>query len=217
MAFVWSYKGKIKQRQPYFQELARNFGLGYQEKDEEGFVTFLKDIKIFKIGRPQKQINNIVFSEEDDPMENFYFFDYHYVISTGNSTQIIDQTVFFGQSKKLLLPEFELVPKSFFHRVGEFFGRKKPDLGDPWLTEKFLLKTESPKVLEWINEKEFLDILERNPKLRIYGYNFQLVLFKHRKLAKRQTLQTVFHSYRTLYEFFKSRKDFLKGGLDQAK
>lgn len=204
---IWFYKNRIRSRSPYFQKLASQLEMQFRENDTEGFGTYLKDIRIFKRARPKKQINNIVFKEIPDPLENLYFFDFHYVINTGQSSAIIDQTVFFAQSKKITLPNFELKPKNPGQLLLDFFGKKRPDLGHPLLNKKFLLKTESPKVLDWLNEDAFIEILERYPKLYIHGANYHLVIFQPRKKAHKDFLKEQYNDFFSLYEHFQQYKE----------
>jgi len=200
MKFYWTYGQKIKHRRPYYQRLAKKLGLLYQEKDTDRFHIFLKDIKIFKRGRPKRHINNIIFREFEEPDEHHYFFDYHYVVSSGNSTRIFDQTVLFVQTKKLSLPEFHLKPKNAFNRIAEFFGKKRADLENEYLNNKYILYTESPHVLKWLQSDAILNILKRQPKMEIFGSNYQLVLYRHNKLAPVEKLESTYQDYFQLYE-----------------
>jgi len=204
MKFYWTYNQKIRARRPYFQELAKQMGLGFMEKDTDKISTYLRDISIFKRGKPDRRVNNIILKESELPLENIYFFDYHYVVSTGNSTAIFDQTIFFVQTKHLSLPEFELKPKSPFNKVADYFGKKRPSLNHPYLSKNYLLDTDSPKVLDWITQDSFIEILKQHPKLKIHGANYQLVMFRHKKLAPKDSLKKIYNDYLLIYDFLKN-------------
>lgn len=206
MKFIFSYNRKIKARRPSFINLAQTLQWKFLEKDTERFSTFLKDISIFKKSRhPHKRVNNIVYIEQEAFLDNLYFFDYHFVVSSGNSTRIFDQSVFFAQSKFLALPEFELKPKSFFNKAADFFGKIRTDLNHPYLSENYLLHTSSPKVLAWINEKPIIDFLIKYPKISVIGINYQLVLFTFNKHAPLERLEETCLDYVSIYNFFKDK------------
>ena len=207
MKFFWTYKQKIKYRRSFYQQLAQKLGLNFQEKDTDRFGIFLKDIKIFKRGRPKRNINNIIFKESEEPDEQHYFFDYHYVVSSGNSVHIFDQTVLFIQTKKLSLPDFHLKPKAVYHRVADFFGKKRVDIGNDFLNKNYLLYTASPHVEQWINNESILNIIQRHPKLEIYGAHNQLVLFRPNKLAPVERLESIYRDYFKLYELIEKLEE----------
>lgn len=209
MAFYWTYKQKINARKPQYKNLSQKLGLIFFDTDDEGIRFFLRDVKIFQRGKKKKQINNIIFDDKGEGLAKTYFFDHHFVVSTGQSTRIFDQTVFFAQDKELKLPDFELKPKHFFHKVADYFGKKRVDLNDEYLNKNYLLYTESPKVLLWLNDPVFLKMIKQQKKLSIYGNNYHLVLYRHDKLAKLDQLEKTYHEYFSFYTHFKNQEDFL--------
>ncbi|MDV7396619.1 hypothetical protein RZS08_34805, partial [Arthrospira platensis SPKY1] len=76
------------------QNVALQLGMKYQAADEWGVYRLLKDFRLFRRGG-QRKITNLLSQREGWLESEAYIFDYRYVISTGKSSRVYKQTVFF--------------------------------------------------------------------------------------------------------------------------
>jgi hypothetical protein len=81
-------------RAEIMQQLAAQWNMQYEPKDEWGLVKKLGDFKLFRTGS-SRRITNIVKNRDAMLESAFYMFDYKYTISTGKSSSTHQQTVFF--------------------------------------------------------------------------------------------------------------------------
>ena len=94
-------KGK---RNDMYKELAYKLDMDFQEKDEWGLLSQLKDFKLFRKGHSRK-ISRILEKKDGLGERTARIFDYRFIVGAGNSTRIFRQTVFFVESQKLGLPQ----------------------------------------------------------------------------------------------------------------
>ncbi len=194
-----------KKRKQALQDLASRHEMTFQEKDEWGLRTLLKDFSLFGIGH-SRRVFNVLYSATDFLEEKLAVFDYRYTIQAGNTPVTQFQTVFFIQSKQLSLPQMLLKPENFFHKVGTWFGMQDIDFEEyPEFSDRYLLQGEDePRIRETINDdvsKFFL--VQKKWSMESIGYF--LVLYKHQHLMEAREMDHFVKKGMELYGYLKSK------------
>ncbi len=191
---------KERLRGEAMEQMARQLGMNYTTKDEYGYKSLLGDFKLFRKGTGRKILNFLQKKEEELDLETFIF-DYHYVISTGNSSVRYKQTVFFVKSSKLALPQFSLQPEHFFHRIGTYLGMQDIDFeSHPEFSDQYLLKGEDEDLIrEKLNEnfRSFFTI-EKNWYLEGLGYF--MIFYAHNKLLPPEEIMDFYAKGQEIYK-----------------
>lgn len=203
--------GKEKQRSAYFQVLASQLNLKYEQQYDQGLIKQLSDFGLFKYGGSQK-ITNVLLEKAYDS-ENFLF-DYQYVVSTGKSSVRFDQTVFFVNSKQLSLPQFVQKPESFFTNLMAYLGFDDIDFVKfPEYSDKFHLKGEYEEVIRYYFSEELLQLLSNQNSFNMEAMNYYFILYHQNKLINTTDLKAFRNLGMMLYNLFliqsKKSDDFL--------
>ncbi|MEP7196120.1 MAG: hypothetical protein ABI851_06335 [Saprospiraceae bacterium] len=191
MGRIWdAITGNKKKREAEMREFAFNYGLSYNQKEEQSLVEQLSEFELFKIGM-RKNITNLLSKKE--LMESNYLFDYYYTISTGKSSHTYTQTVKFLDSKNLGLPQFYLKPEGFFTKLFEWFGTKDIDFDeDINFSEMFHLNGEFESVIRTYFDSDVRKLCKNNKDFYIEGMNYYLIIYIKNKMLKEADL-SAFH------------------------
>jgi hypothetical protein len=164
------------------QNVALQLGMKYQAADEWGVYRLLKDFRLFRRGG-QRKMTNLLSQREGWLESEAYIFDYRYVISTGKSSRVYKQTVFFMHSKKLGLPQFLLQPETFFHKVGQLLGMQDIDFEQyPLFSKQYLLRAEDEDYIRASLPDKALQFFTLEKGWTLEGLNYYLVFYKDNHL-----------------------------------
>lgn len=183
---------KIKSHAKIMKALSKNLGYSFIEKDDSGMKSFLGNFKLFSNGG-NKQLYNIVRKENPTTFEETMIFDYRYVISTGKSTHVFNQTVYMVYSKTFALPHFYMFPERWYHRFGSIFGIKDIDfVSYPKFSQNYFLKgADEDFIRHTFDQKQIMSIFGRKMGYSLEGCNYVFVLYKHNKLLNYQSIQSL--------------------------
>lgn len=126
------------QRAEAMRSIAARLGWGY--RDEVSFETIpdLDRFELFTAGR-RRRLTNVMTSPAGDPRA--VLFDFTYTTGGGKSQATHRQTVYYGVSDNLDLPQFSLRPQRFYHEIAKAFGYQDIDLEThPRFSAMFLLR-----------------------------------------------------------------------------
>ncbi len=172
----------LEQRGLDFESCGKKLKWSYEGTDEWGLINLLLDFKLFKQGH-SKKICPIIIIKEDD-LEYTCVFDYHYTVSSKNSSHTYRQTVFFRYSKALALPHFLMVPEKWYHRIGTYFGMQDIDFVEyPVFSKNYLLKgTDEDYVRFHFNHPELMRFFDQVGFYSLEGMNYLMILYVHEVL-----------------------------------
>jgi len=198
---------KKRKRQAELKQLAQKLDLSFEEKEQFSSLKLLSDFRLFKIGHSRK-ITNILSQKTNDNEESIQLFDYLYVIQSGNTPIIFQQTVLFINSKQLDLPHFRLSPKSKFRKWAErikLIRPKETPITNDRFDEQFHIKSkEQERVAQSVNQK-LLYILNHQGNISVEGINYYLVVYKNKKLLKAQEAQQLYNIGLAIYKELKNK------------
>lgn len=191
------------QRGDQFKRVARRLKLEYDPEDHWGIREQLQDFKLFQRGF-RGRIRHVL-SQEDGLMESrIHVFDYRYLKWMGKSSKRVQQTVFFLESRKLGLPEFYMQPEHFFHRIGESLGLLD-DIDfelQPRFSRNYRLSGEDEEYIRHHFKRPILRFFSVEKGWTLEGLGFYLVLYKHGKLLKSDTITDFYKKGLQVYEHF---------------
>lgn len=200
-------KAWMNRRTEEMKETATMLGMDYQEKDEYGMLSLLKDFKLFKKGT-SKRINHIIRSKELVEDLDISIFDYRYTISTGKSSHTYKQTVFFVQSKKLELPEFYMKPEHFFHKVAAYLGWEDIDFEThPTFSDQYHLKGEDEDSIRRMMNEEVLHFFTIEKEWSLEGIGYFLIFYRNKKLLSKEAIQDFCEKGIHITQFLKTEKE----------
>jgi hypothetical protein len=203
------FRKNMQQRTEALESLAWKLDLDFQPKDEFGLLSYMKDFKLFRRGG-RKRIYNIMRTK-DEQFDQHGIFDYRYTVSTGNSSRVFRQTVFFCHSKSLFLPPFRMIPEHIFHQIGEWFGFKDIDfVAFPTFSSRYYLKSEDPDAIRKIFPQSLLQYFSQVKGWSMEGVGYYLVWYRHNKRANIQTIPDFYQTGLVIRDAFREAS----GNLD---
>ena len=194
-----------KKRTEDLSRIAFDMKMAFQEKDQWNLHTLLEDFKLFRYGG-NKEIKNLMY--HSDPMMNseVYIFDYRFVVSTGKTTKIFNQTVFFVHSKKLGLPFFRMLPENFFHKVGSWLGIDDIDFEEyPEFSKHYYLKGDDEDYIRYMMNDEILKFFSIEKKWFLEGINYYLVFYRRDSLMSPSQIKKFYKKGMHLFELFQDQ------------
>lgn len=199
MAFFSFYQ----KRRSQMQETAQQLGMQYQMRDEYGLIGMMRDFELFKKGYG-KRITNILSHKRNLEKDDIRVFDYRFVISSGNSTRSINQTVFYIHSKALNLPQLLLKPEYFFHRIGEYFGMQDIDFeAFPDFSKQYLVQGEEESLVRKTLDDELLHYFTIEKNWSLEGLNYLLVFYKYGKRIPPKEIKVFYKKGMEIFEMLK--------------
>lgn len=157
--------------------LAASQGLNFSERGPE-VSNFGHDL--FCGGRSKSSENRIQFHTSDYTID---FFDYSYVTGSGRSRSTHRFTVALIQVFKVQVPDFDLKPENFLHKLGELVGFKDIDLpAFPLFSEKYRLTAPDEAAVHMFFTPRRAAWFEQNHGLRVQGAPGALLFIKKQGL-----------------------------------
>jgi len=114
----------FKGRSTTMKEVAMELGMNYYESDEEELIHGLAGFKVFQRGRSRK-VRNLLSHIDSQQGHELCIFDYSIVTGGGKNRRKKYMTIFMVRSSGMDLPLFQLKPKYFYHKIGEYIGWTK--------------------------------------------------------------------------------------------
>lgn len=208
---VAKYQDKQKaMRQAEMAELAAAHDLDFSETDNFGLTKLLSEFDIMERERSwfaNGKISNVLKGYYNGT--EICIFDYTYTVSTGKSSRLVSQTIYFAQNKQWYLPNFKLKPETWLEKVKMKFGisdinfADSPEFSDQfWLTSEFedlTRKVFSPKVRQFLLEK---------PPVHLEGNNFFFIAYKPEALLSGAEANVFIQHCKDLTDLLKSENKF---------
>ena len=171
-----------KKRKEAFLEISRMMGFSFSAKGDLNTIEPATRFRLFKRGH-SKRLKNVMQRPSGDVNESV--FDYWFTTGGGKSQRVHRQTVYWIQSNRLKLPEFEVHPENIFHKIGQALGSR--DLNpehSPDFSRRYRLRgTEEERVLK-LFDPETTSFFERNPGWSAAGCDNHLFVYRAEKRVK---------------------------------
>lgn len=185
---------------------AGQLGMEYAPDDEYGMIGLLRDFHLMQKGG-RKEITNLMTHTSPLMEDRFHIFDYRYTISTGKSSHTFRQSVMFINSKQLAMPEMQMKPEHFFHRLGNWLGLQQDiDFEEhPDFSRNYLLQGEDEaRVRRTMNQDEVIRFftIEKDWCLESVGYF--MIFYQDNRLLQPNEIQYLHERGLMLFENFKS-------------
>ena len=196
-------KGK---RQLEFEDFAKQHDLIFLPKDEYGLGSYFKGFKLFRTGGA-KGISPILLNTRDSTKNLQYgAFDYQYIISTGTTTIVLIQTVFFWLDKSAVLPQFVMFPEKWYHRWAARLGMQDIDFSIyPEFSDQFVLQSGDPDFTRHIFQNDALiHELKGIPKWTLECEGYYTILYIPGKQQKAVDMAEVFERGHTINSLLRS-------------
>lgn len=185
--------------------VAFDLKMSFQEKDTWDLHTLLEDFKLFRVGG-RREISNLMYRADSMMDSEVFIFDYRFVVSTGKSAKVFNQTVFFVHSKKLGLPFFRMRPENFFHKIGNWLGIKDIDFEEyPKFSKQYYLKGDDEDYIRHVMGDEILKFFSVEKKWFLEGVNYYLVFYRRDKLLSPQKIKRFYQQGMHLFELFQDQ------------
>lgn len=175
-----------KQRGEEVAKFASDLGLTYEKElnaeDRRRFEHFL----LAQRGRARNAFNAVVADAGDLKMT---IFDYRYTVGSGKNKRVVMQTIVLARAETLSLPAFSLAPETFFHRLGDWFGKGDIDFeDDEEFSRKFLLNgPNEPAVREFFTSKR-RQAFRGYERVAVEGHRDTFIFYRP---AKRQAVEDI--------------------------
>lgn len=190
MAPLADFFQKSRRRADHLRALAPSLGMTYHAKDEYGLIKLLGDFRLFRRGH-HRRITNLLEKRDGLLQSRTAIFDYRYTISSGNSSRVYRQTVFFVESNALALPQFLLKPEHFFHAIGKFLGVTQ-DIAyakHPTFSDQYLIQGEHPGLVEGALPLELAQFFTVEKEWSLEGLGYYLVFYRHNRRLPPDTIR----------------------------
>jgi hypothetical protein len=131
------YLGWMQEKKRREAMQAAAMALGFTYSQDAGWDEFF-GLPLFERGRSKRGSNVLTGQTAGNPVT---LMDYQYTVGSGKNSQTYRQTVALFPSAGQGLPDFELSPENFLHKIGQVFGYQDLDFeDDPEFSKRFLLR-----------------------------------------------------------------------------
>ncbi|MEL6866576.1 MAG: hypothetical protein AAFP19_19275 [Bacteroidota bacterium] len=198
-------KAKARERSEKLKKVAFQLDMDFIPIDEYGFVSMLKDFRLFKYGH-SKKITNMMYKRDVWNQLDVRLFDYRFVIQAGNTPVHHRQSVIFIQSKLLNLPEFLLKPETFFHWVAAKLGMEDIDFeAFPEFSNQYHLTGRDEELIRHQFNKDVLQFFTIEKDWRLEGVNYYLIFYKRRHLFSPEEIKSFYQKGMQLYQMLREQ------------
>ncbi len=176
---VYKYE---KARTEQFQAVSDELGLQFHPKGDPAFQSSISHHRLFNQGH-SRRTKNMIFGQTEDV--ELAIFGYRYTTGSGKHQQTHQQTVISFQSPHLALPEFELRPESFFHKIGKVFGYTDVNFDShPLFSKRCLLRGANEAAIRDLFTPELLAFFEVQEGVSVEASKDGLIYYRASKRIK---------------------------------
>ena len=187
-AIVYAAHKYEQARTERFQEVAEDLGLEFFPTGDPAVQEAIGHLRLFNQGHGRRTQN--MLSGQTDDIE-IAIFGYRFITGGGKNQQTHHQSVISFQSPNLSLPEFELRPEHFFHKIGQAFGYKDIDFDShPIFSKRFLLRGPDEAAIREFFKPELLEFFESHQGVSLEATGDRLIYYRARKRIKPEEVRS---------------------------
>lgn len=196
-------------REGQLRAVAHRLGMQYSAVEEYSSRPFLSEFNLLQMGR-NKLITNILKKRDDEFDTKLQIFDYQFESGYGSARRIYRQSVFFVQSKKLALPEFNMEPESIFHKITNYLiGSEDIDFeGNPRFSGNYVLTGDDEDYIRFMMNPHLLQFFSLSTGWYMEGINFYLILYKLNSRFKASTIKGFYEQGYSIYQSMAKEMDW---------
>ena len=176
---VWFGKKQEKLRSQDIRSMAKRLGFTHEERVDRALVD-TRDYNLFNKGG-SKKVKNYLSKESRHGITQYY--DYSYVVSTGQSTQIHHHSIVNFRMDGMNVPRFRLLPENLFDKIGEAFGRQDIDFDDnPEFSDMFALRGPDEDKIRRVFSYPVTRALQNHKGLCIEAGGDEMMIYRRKRL-----------------------------------
>jgi hypothetical protein len=183
------------------QGVADELGLQFYPEGEGTVENEIGHLRLFNQGHSRKMKNMISGQTEDIDVA---IFGYRYTTGGGKNQQTHQQTVISFHSPHLSLPEFEIRPENFLHKIGKALGYQDINFDShPVFSKKYLLRgPDEAAVREFLTPK-LLQFFESQQGISVEASRDRLIYYRASKRIKPEQVRSFMAEGFHVYELMK--------------
>lgn len=196
-------------REGQLRAVAHQLGMQYSAAEEYSSRPLLSEFNLFKMGR-NKMITNILKKRDDEFDTKLQIFDYQFETGYRRARRTHRQSVFFVQSKKLALPEFNMEPESIFHKITNYLiGSEDIDFeGNPRFSGNYVLTGDDEDYIRFMMNPHLLQFFSLSTGWYMEGINFYLILYKLNARFKAKSIKNFYEQGYSIYQSMSKEMDW---------
>lgn len=192
------YYREKKRRQALADE-AYHLGLEFVPDADLGGSEFAR-CQLFNQGHA-RSFFNVMHGEAHG--RELYVFDYKYTTGSGKNSSTHRQTVAAYLAGKDDLPQFELRPEHFFHKIGSLFGYQDIDFGtNPGFSKSYLLRGKDERDVRGVFRQDVLYHFESKPGWCVESSGRWLVIYRSSKRVDPEQMRAFVDDADTIVSIF---------------
>lgn len=199
-----SYNKHNSKRTAIFRNIARALQMKFIGDELFDVQELLADFTLFTKGR-NKKIYNVLHKTDDWLQLDLRIFDYEYTQNYGKNKKVHRQTIFFMRSRELGMPEMQMQPETFFHKITAYLNITQDiDFEEyPKFSAQYLLQGEDEEYIRTVMSDQVLKFFTLEKGWTLETVNFFMILYKENKLLKPWEVQRLYKKGMKLHEMFK--------------
>jgi len=196
-------------REGQLRAVAHQLGMQYSVTEDYSSRPFLDEFNLFQMGR-NKLITNILKKRDDEFDTKLQIFDYQFETGYRSARRTYRQSVFFVQSKKLALPEFNMEPESIFHKITNYLiGSEDIDFKDnPRFSGNYVLTGDDEDYIRFMMNPHLLQFFSLSTGWYMEGINFYLILYKLNARFKASSIKGFYEQGHSIYKSMAKEMDW---------
>ena len=164
-----------RQRTEALQKVASKFKLDFEKKTQLPRHIDTLEFHLFSLG--SSTINNVM-SGALYGMQTMVF-GYSYTTGSGKNRTTTRQSVVLNESDELDLPQFDMRPEHFLHKIGGAFGYQDIDFPrHEQFSKKYLLRGRDETAIRSVFNDEVLAYFASNLNLSVEGRRGAFIVYK---------------------------------------
>jgi hypothetical protein len=201
--FIWRkyFRGKRAEALRY---LAQMLDFTFSPKSDEMLLAKLSGFQLFSKGHSRK-ISNVLSGKFNEI--SVTVMDFQYTTGSGDDTHTYQQTVFYMESEKLLLPGFTLRPEGLFDKITNVFGYKDIDFEFyPIFSKKYFLRGKDEGLIRNTFTDSIIQYYEQHPGISTEGEGNKIIYYSGSKIVPADQIQQLIQQGYELFELFRYNK-----------
>jgi len=180
VGILWSNYLERKRREA-LAATAQLMGFTWSAKVPGEKITELRSFELFNRGHSPAGQNMLVGKIGDAEL---ILFDYRYETGSGKNRTTHKQTVIMIPDGGAGLPDFQLTPEDFFHRVAQMFGYQDIDFEEnPTFSKRYLLRGPDEEAIRRAFRTEVLEYFAENWGWSVEVQRGQLLVYRAANLC----------------------------------
>lgn len=174
-----------KRRTQELSELAQKLGLRFEKSTRQTTQKKLAHFNLFQQGRRRRARNELWVSEQTmEGHKETTTFGYQYTMGSGKHSTTHRQTIFSITHPAFQLPQFEIKPERFYHKIGQVFGYQDIDFpGHPNFSSAYLLRGKDTPAIESLFSPELIRFFEAERDLCVEASGKTFIMYRHAVLC----------------------------------